>query len=327
MPYDGQNIKDLDTSKPTEGASYIPELNDSDREIKRVLKNQFAVSEKTDNYTLTASDSVIIMKSSGKTITLPSPSSVAGSGYTKLYYIKNDSTGDIYISGTIDGESGKTLQTLESVLLFTDGSDWYINKSYFVADHGSTHIKNGSDEIKIDDLADPDDNTDLDVSTTAHGLCPKLPNDTTKFLRGDGSWAVPASASGSAGCALSIGHAYFNPVDNKTYYFGNQAWIAAPSETSWFYIRIPKSGTIKYLQLWNSVDVPGTDEEVVIKIRKNGGTPVTVGTVTFDTNLVETYLDLNISVEKDDWIEIVYVMPTFITNPESVRGIGFIYLE
>lgn len=36
------------------------------------------------------------------------------------------------------------------------------------------------------------DNTTNDVSTTKHGLAPKAPNDTTKFLRGDGSWAVPA---------------------------------------------------------------------------------------------------------------------------------------
>lgn len=35
------------------------------------------------------------------------------------------------------------------------------------------------------------DNTTNDVSTTAHGFCPKAPNDTAKFLRGDATWAVP----------------------------------------------------------------------------------------------------------------------------------------
>lgn len=43
---------------------------------------------------------------------------------------------------------------------------------------------------KLDDFAAPDDNTDLNVSTTAHGLTPKAPNDTDQFLRGDGAWAV-----------------------------------------------------------------------------------------------------------------------------------------
>lgn len=35
------------------------------------------------------------------------------------------------------------------------------------------------------------DNTTGDVSTTKHGFVPKAPNDTTKFLRGDGTWDVP----------------------------------------------------------------------------------------------------------------------------------------
>lgn len=35
------------------------------------------------------------------------------------------------------------------------------------------------------------DNTTGNVSTTKHGLAPKAPNDTTKFLRGDATWAVP----------------------------------------------------------------------------------------------------------------------------------------
>jgi len=58
--------------------------------------------------------------------------------------------------------------------------------------HHETHEAGGADAIKLDDLAAPDDTSDLDVSTSKHGLCPKAPNDTTKFLRGDGAWGVPA---------------------------------------------------------------------------------------------------------------------------------------
>lgn len=36
------------------------------------------------------------------------------------------------------------------------------------------------------------DNTTADVSTSKHGYAPKAPNDTAKFLRGDGTWAAPA---------------------------------------------------------------------------------------------------------------------------------------
>jgi len=44
---------------------------------------------------------------------------------------------------------------------------------------------------KLDDWATPDDNTDLDATTTEHGLLPKLSDQTDEFLRGDGTWAVP----------------------------------------------------------------------------------------------------------------------------------------
>jgi len=42
------------------------------------------------------------------------------------------------------------------------------------------------------------DNTTNDVSTTKHGYAPKAPNDTQKFLRGDGTFAIHASGTNSA---------------------------------------------------------------------------------------------------------------------------------
>lgn len=41
------------------------------------------------------------------------------------------------------------------------------------------------------------DNTTNDVSTSAHGYVPKAPNDTTKYLRGDASWATVSAGSES----------------------------------------------------------------------------------------------------------------------------------
>jgi hypothetical protein len=63
--------------------------------------------------------------------------------------------------------------------------------------HAPTHESGGSDPIKLDDLAAPDDNTDLDASVSAHGLLKKLDGVTTNFLRGDGAWAVPAGGGSS----------------------------------------------------------------------------------------------------------------------------------
>lgn len=47
------------------------------------------------------------------------------------------------------------------------------------------------------------DITTNDVSTSKHGFAPKAPNDTTKFLRGDGTWAVPAAGSSSGKFGIS----------------------------------------------------------------------------------------------------------------------------
>ncbi len=39
------------------------------------------------------------------------------------------------------------------------------------------------------------DVTTNDVNTSRHGLCPKAPNDTSKFLRGDGTWSTISSTA------------------------------------------------------------------------------------------------------------------------------------
>jgi len=66
-----------------------------------------------------------------------------------------------------------------------------------VEPHASTHKSGGSDPIKLDELAAPTDVTTLNVSTSAHGLTPKLPNDATKYLDGSGAYSVPAGSGGA----------------------------------------------------------------------------------------------------------------------------------
>lgn len=50
--------------------------------------------------------------------------------------------------------------------------------------------------IKLDDFAAPDDNTDLNASSTRHGLLMKLENTGTKVLYDNGTWADPPGATG-----------------------------------------------------------------------------------------------------------------------------------
>lgn len=65
--------------------------------------------------------------------------------------------------------------------------------------HASTHADGSTDPLKLDDLATPDDNTDLNATAGRHGLLPKLSGSTGEFLRGDGAWAAPP-----AGGALTL---------------------------------------------------------------------------------------------------------------------------
>jgi hypothetical protein len=70
--------------------------------------------------------------------------------------------------------------------------------------HNTSHQSGGSDEIKLDDLKAPDDNTDLNASTTKHGLLPKLSGVSTEFLNGDGDWATPAGGGGGGGSQYAV---------------------------------------------------------------------------------------------------------------------------
>jgi len=62
--------------------------------------------------------------------------------------------------------------------------------------HAATHQLGGLDAIKLDNLATPDDNADLNASTSAHGLLRKLSGSDLQVLRGDGTWGNSPLTSG-----------------------------------------------------------------------------------------------------------------------------------
>jgi len=76
-----------------------------------------------------------------------------------------------------------------------------------IEDHSALHESGGADAIKLDDLAAPDDNTDLDATVAAHGLLPKLGGGVVNYLRADGAWAAPAGGGDVTGPASSVDHA------------------------------------------------------------------------------------------------------------------------
>lgn len=62
-----------------------------------------------------------------------------------------------------------------------------------------TYIMGKLPSFKLDALGAPDDSTDNDANTSRHGLCPKFPGGTSRFLRGDGTFAEPAGTTDFTG--------------------------------------------------------------------------------------------------------------------------------
>ena len=63
---------------------------------------------------------------------------------------------------------------------------------------------------KLDDFSSPDDNTDLNVSTSVHGLCPKLSNNAVNFLNGQANFepVIPTECPIQAGARGRLGMAH-----------------------------------------------------------------------------------------------------------------------
>lgn len=79
------------------------------------------------------------------------------------------------------------------------GNDSRLSNARVPTVHASTHLSGGSDPIKLDDLAAPDDNTDLNASTLKHGLLRKLSGDADQYLDGAGNWTTPEGTGGGGG--------------------------------------------------------------------------------------------------------------------------------
>lgn len=78
-----------------------------------------------------------------------------------------------------------------------------ISASYLAANRTYSFRYNGAQYELVGDL---DTNTKYSVvSTSANGLCPKRDGNTAKFLRGDGTWAIPINYSDSEPTGLKAG--------------------------------------------------------------------------------------------------------------------------
>lgn len=100
------------------------------------------------------------------------------------------------ISSVVVKEDGVNKLVGATALDFTTGLD--------ASDAGSGRAVIAVDpsEIKLDDLGTPDDNTDLNVSMSRHGLMPKGTGATDTFYRSDGTQAA----------VVALPTSYYKPV-------------------------------------------------------------------------------------------------------------------
>jgi hypothetical protein len=133
--------------------------------------NKMAITAPATSSTLAVAD--------GKTLTASNTLTLAGTDGTTLTFQGTDT----YVGrGTTDTLTNKTLTTP------TIGS-------FANATHNHTNAAGGG--TLAETALSLTDVTTANVSTSAHGFAPKLPNDATKYLDGTGSYSVPAGGGGS----------------------------------------------------------------------------------------------------------------------------------
>ena len=85
---------------------------------------------------------------------------------------------------------------------------------------------------KLDDFATPDDNTDLNATTSYHGLLPKLDGNTTHYLNGNGSWAstISLDSTPDSNQTTSGSTATMTIDSSQTVIFGTVLKVASDGE-------------------------------------------------------------------------------------------------
>lgn len=270
--YTAENVKDLDITTPTESSTPPSEVNNSDREIKDVIKNQWATIVKSAAYTLTPQDSLILV-SGTTTITIPASTDVSSSAFFKEYtIIKTDAAGtNVTIartgSDTFNGATSITLtKQYEGAKIFGSGvADWkFLRIKELVA--GTDYLAPTGDGSGLTGISTSDTITNMPAGayTVTAAQCTGR---TTLTNAGAGASSVtPALPAGAANYVIHFNHVdsgdlVIDPNGTQHLYIDGVSLGAGVALTS-------KKKGAKYTLVWNSsanwweVNYYNTDVEV-----------------------------------------------------------------
>lgn len=158
--------------------------------------------------------------------------------------------------------------------------------------HAARHASGGADAIKIDDLAAGDDNTDLNASTTKHGLMQKYPG-TNSLLKGNGDWLVfPGTAQALKGDGSWITR-YFD-ID---FPFGNGQDVIEASVQE---ISIPINCAIRHVNIWEVGLIPSSLTCTLYRHTLGAGKGDPLDTFSLSNQASMYEVDLNITASTHD---------------------------
>jgi hypothetical protein len=157
---------------------------------------------------------VIIGVESGENIVIDTNEIQArNNGVAAVLYLNNEG-GQTYMGGNVQiasiaagvSDYDKFLVSDSGVIKFRTGAQVLADIGAVSDVHATRHQSGGADSIRLDDLASPEDNADLNVTVSLHGLFPKLPGASFEnyHFSGTGSWNQMAGSGAYTIKVLSI---------------------------------------------------------------------------------------------------------------------------
>ena len=172
----------------------------------------------------------------------------------------------------------------------------------------------------------PTGNTGTEGATGPQGPAGNNGTNGTTGATGPAGATGPQGPSG-LGYTLGVMALTSSPADAVTVYFGSlpKAPVTTAATSKVF---IPKTGTIKRVDVYCQSSTAGTAEAWPLSIRLNNTTDTLIASLTLATQeRIFSNASLNIAVTAGDYIEIKCVNPTWATNPLTTTFGGQIYIE